>query len=433
MRKLITGLICMFSIGAIGQITTKKYEITVSNQSAYDKTNEPIVLRLNKEGQAFKYASATICVWDEDTQTEVEVPSQLDDLNGDGMPEELVFLIDVPSREERSVTIELSPVEKPGRYPAQVFAEMLLSDKKKGHKPIQSLTVPGGVNVYDNLHHHGPAFESKLVAYRIYFDDRQTVDIYGKRKQQLEIEETQFYPTPEHLAAGYGDDILWAGTTCALGTFRGYTDEKPSYIQPVKSRTESILAYGPLRTVVEIHDEDWQYNNQTLDLTLRYILYGGHRDTEVAVQICSDEPINSTFCTGLIKLDNCKTYSDHKGTAAVWGDNWPAGKKDTIGRKKEVLGMAVRIPQRNVVGEPDNEENVMYLLGDKARQLTNELAFSYHIAFASDKEEQSSIHNAEEWFDWVKQWDKKKNESLNVVLPAEALEIFYNETNNQVQ
>lgn len=421
MRRLFTGIACMLCFGAIAQITTKEFQLTISNPSSYDVKNEPVVLRINPDEQQSRYTSATVCVWDEDTQTDVEIPSQLDDLNNDGMAEELVFLIDVPRREERSVTVELSQAKKPMRYPAQVYAEMLLSDKKKGHKPIRSLTVPGDVNVYDNLHHHGPAFESELVAFRVYFDERQTVDIYGKRKQQLEIEQTQFYPTPEHLANGFGDDILWAGTTCALGTFRGYTDNKPSYIQPVDSRTESILAYGPLRTVVEIHDEDWQYNNQTLDLTLRYILYGGHRDAEVAVKICSDEPINSTFCTGLIKLDNCQTYSDHKGTAAVWGDNWPAGRKDTVGRKKEVLGMAVKIPQRNVVGEPENEENMIYLLGEKARILTKELAFSYHIAFASDKEEESTIHSANEWFEWVKQWNKQK--LLTISLPEKALEI----------
>ena len=91
---------------------------------------------------------------------------------------------------------------------AQVYAEMLLSDKSAGHKPIQSLSVPGGVDVYNNQHHHGPAFENELVAYRIYFDHRQTIDIYGKRRKGLELAHTQFYPTPEDIADGYGDDIL---------------------------------------------------------------------------------------------------------------------------------------------------------------------------------------------------------------------------------
>ena len=188
MKTLFTGIACMLSFSAIAQITTKEFELTINNTSTYDIKNEPVVLLINPEEQLNRYASATVCVWDEDTQTDIEIPSQLDDLNNDGIAEELVFLIDVPRREERSVTVELSQAKKNMRYPSQVYAEMLLSDKKKGHKPIQSLTVPGDVNVYDNLHHHGPAFESDLVAFRVYFDERQTVDIYGKRKKQLEID-----------------------------------------------------------------------------------------------------------------------------------------------------------------------------------------------------------------------------------------------------
>ena len=414
MRTTITSLASLLCLSIMGQSASEQLTYTISNPSKLDKSNEPVVLTLSPAQQAANYLSATVCVWDEDTQTEVEIPSQLDDLDGDGTNEEVVFLLDIPGREERTVTVDLSQAAKPGRYPAQVYAEMLLSDKSKGHKPIQSLTVPGHVNVYNNLHHHGPAFESALVAYRIYFDERQTVDIYGKRKQQLEIGQTQFYPTPEHLANGYGDDILWAGTTCALGTFRGYTDNKPSYIQPVRSRTESILAYGPLRTVVEIHDEDWQYGDNKLDLTLRYTLYGGHRDVQVDVSIKGEKPISEPFCTGLIKVDNCQTYTDHTGTAAVWGDNWPAGKKDTLNRKKEVLGMAVSIPQRHVVGEPHDAENMLYLLGDKARTLSKELSFTYHIAFASDKEEQCRLHSADSWFEWVKQWEQQLKSLLEI-------------------
>ena len=173
MRRLTTTLSLLLCLSAMGQRATEQFSITVVNSSSSDKVNEPVVIALNPTQQQAAYLSATTCVWDEDTQTDVEIPSQLDDLNGDGMADELCFLLDIPGREERKITIELSQTDKRNRYPAQVFAEMLLSDKKSGHKPIQSLTVPGNVNVYNNLHHHGPAFESELVAYRPYFDERQ--------------------------------------------------------------------------------------------------------------------------------------------------------------------------------------------------------------------------------------------------------------------
>ena len=125
---------------------------------------------------------------------------------------------------------------------AQVYAEMLLAGKERAErKEIQSLTVPGHVDVYNQLHHHGPAFESELVGYRVYFDHRQTVDIYGKRHKGLELNHTQFYPTDEDIRHGYGDDVLWAGTTVSVGSLRGFIDGMPTFIEPVERRTESIL------------------------------------------------------------------------------------------------------------------------------------------------------------------------------------------------
>ena len=73
---------------------------------------------------------------------------------------------------------------------------MMLTNKKikssnKQDLYISSLTVDNGTNPYWMLHHHGPAFEYEMVAYRIYFDERQTVDIYGKyRKAACSLQNT---------------------------------------------------------------------------------------------------------------------------------------------------------------------------------------------------------------------------------------------------
>ena len=63
-------------------------------------------------------------------------------------------------------------------------------------------------DTYHQLHHHGVAVENELMAYRIYFDKKQTIDPYCKRKPQLELAESHWYPNDSLLAAGYGDDIL---------------------------------------------------------------------------------------------------------------------------------------------------------------------------------------------------------------------------------
>ena len=383
-------------------VQEKELTLTVSNSWEETKQNEPIVLNLEEVNPGFNVQSVVV------KEGATEIPSQLDDLNGDGKNDEVAFLLDMPAKSKRSITVSLSAEKSDKTYPAQVYAQMMLSDKKKKYPKIQSLTVPGESDVYNCLHHHGPAFESELVAYRIYFDKRQTVDIYGKSRKGFELAETLFYPTDEHKAQGYGDDVLWVGSTCGAGTLKGWEDDKPVHIIPAL-RTECIRAYGPLRTVVDIIDTDWDYQGKTITMTTRYILYGGHRDARVEVSFA--EPLeDETFCTGVINVKNSEHFSDHNGLIGCWGTDWPAGANDTIGRKLETVGLAVCIPNKNVKEEQPVTENLLYTVGAQGEQ-----GFTYHISFASLRET-FGFKNAEEWFAYMKQWKLELEHPCEVII-----------------
>jgi len=64
-----------------------------------------------------------------------EISSQLDDLDGDGTPDELTFLIDVKAGKKQ--TVKIKPVKKHKSFPKEVFAEMYLKSKtpKEGFTP----------------------------------------------------------------------------------------------------------------------------------------------------------------------------------------------------------------------------------------------------------------------------------------------------------
>lgn len=404
MRKIQLFAAAILAMSTASALTAqeKVLTMTVNNTWKEAKQNEPIVLNLDELNLGFTVQSVLV------KEGATEIPSQLDDLNGDGHADEAAFLLDMPAKGKRQVTVTLSAEKSDRSYPAQVYAQMMLSDKKKTYPKIQSLTVPGESDVYNSLHHHGPAFESELVAYRIYFDKRQTVDTYGKSRKGLEIAETLFYPTDEHKAKGYGDDVLWVGSTCGGGTLKGWENGKPAHIIPAL-RTECIRAYGPLRTVVDVIDTDWNYQGNTITMTTRYILYGGHRD--VRVEVSFKEPLeNETFCAGVINVKDSKYYSDHKGLIGCWGTDWPAGANDTIGRKLETVGLAVCIPQKNVKEEQPVTDNLTYTVGTKG-----EKGFTYHLSFASLRET-FGFKSAEEWFDYMKQWKKELEHPCEVTI-----------------
>lgn len=385
-------LMCTLSATAEAQVSEKSFTVEVSNTWNKDKADEPVVVKLSEINPQFRVRSAVVMNGKE------EIASQLDDLDGDRRPDELAFLIDLPAKSKKTLTVTLSSAKSDKTYPARVYAEMLVSDKRGKHVPVHSVTIPGTSNIYNQMHHHGPAFESELVGYRLYFDKKQTVDIYGKFNKGFEIKESQFYPTDEQLARGFGDDVLRVSGSCGVGALKGWDGKKATHIEPVETLTERIIAYGPVRTIAEIEVTDWQYQGAELTMTNRYTLYGGHRD--VFVETFFAEPLkDEIFCTGVQDIKGSVSYSDHKGLIGCWGTDWPVN--DTVKYAKETVGLAAYIPQKYVKAEVKDKPNYLYTIGAKGSKY-----FTHHITFTSMKET-FGYKTPEAWFAYIRQWKEE--------------------------
>ena len=381
--------------------------ITVSVKNPLDITRAdvPIIINLAPYGTV---CSALV------TQNGQEIPCQLDDLDKDDTFDELCFLVNLDKKEKKKYAVTFFDEGEPRSYPARVYAEMVLSNtkdkklkKNQQNNYIESLTARGdAAYTYNVQHHHGVDFESELNGIRIYFDARQTLDLYGKYKKQLELQETQFYTDADQKARGYGDDVLWVGQTFGLGAFRGWDGQKPTLIEPVATRTQRIISYGPLRTIVEVIDKGWQLpqtsniklQTSKVNMTLRYIQYAGHRDTDVEVFFNKDVSDNR-FSTGIINVKGSEEFSDKKGLRACWGTDYPS--TDTLNWKRETVGLAVLVPQQYVVSEePSNKDNYTYVLKVNGKQM------SYKVNYCSNNES-FGYHSAKEWFNYLKAWRKE--------------------------
>ncbi len=404
MKKNIFILLCLlYGLPlSIRAQQTVQLTVEVGNQWKADKTDAPVVIRLNEVNPGFRVRSAVVMNGNE------EIASQLDDLDGDLKADELAFVVNVPAKSKKVLAVTLSSEKTDKTYPARVFAEMLVRDaKKQKHAPAQSITVPGTTNFYNMVQHHGPAFESELVGYRIYFNQKQTVDPYGKFNKGLEIEESQFYPTKEQLERGFGDDVLMVGNSCGIGALKGWNGTKATHIEPVAFRTERILAYGPIRTVTDVEVKGWEYQGKELNMTNRYILYAGHRD--LLVETFFDEPLtDEVFCTGVQNIMGNETlsHSDHKGLIGSWGRHWPV--TDTVKYAKETIGIATYIPQKYVRKEVKDKDNFLYTVSAPGSQY-----FHYYTMFTSRKET-FGYPTPETWFAYMQEWKEELEHPVTV-------------------
>lgn len=390
-------------LSASAQGQEKEIEVIVENPWNAEKIDEPVVIDLSSLGAGFTVKSATVF---DGTN---EIPSQLDDMNGDTRADELAFVINLPASGKKTLNVILSSLKSDKTYPARVYAEMLFrTSKKNKYAKGYAIYADGASDTYNVQHHHGAAFESELVAYRIYFNEKQTTDLYGKFHKGLELEESQFYPTGEQLKRGFGDDVIKVNSSCGAGTLRGWDGTQSTLIKPVAVRGQRILASGPVRTIVDAEVKGWQYQNKELNMINRYTLYAGHRDAQVDVLF--DAPLDKeVFCTGVQNITgHADMFSDHNGLVASWGTDWPVN--DTVKYKKETVGLATYIPKKYVVKETSDKENFLYTISAPGKS-----SFRYYTSFTSCKET-FGYPDKEKWFAYIQEWKKALEQPVKITV-----------------
>ncbi|MDR3328982.1 MAG: DUF4861 domain-containing protein [Prevotellaceae bacterium] len=400
MKKQLLSLAAIAALAG-GHAAAAELTLTVTNPLGEARTGEPVAIAA---ARIPRYNGGALAVYEGATR----LCAQLDDFDGDGKADELSFLLDMKGGEVKQLRLVLGDTSAPPCPAGRVHAQLFLKDAS-GVTPTASVSSPTG-NLYNSLHHHGPAWETELVAYRAYFDQKQTIDVYGKRHRQLELDASRWYPTDEQLERGFGDDVLLVQGSVGVGTLKGWDGAKALHIAPVGNREARIVAAGPLRTVVDMRVERWMYAGDSLNLTCRHITYAGHRDVEVRVLCGKPLPAGVRLCTGVQKMKQASEFfSDREGMACMWGTGFPVN--DTVKYGLQTVGLAVLAPADCYLRDTIDRVNHLLLLRPEGRS-----EFSYHFWAASEKEEWWQMKDAKAFFGYSTQQKRLLRNPLRVEL-----------------
>jgi hypothetical protein len=334
--------------------------------------------------------SGNVSVWD----GAVEIPYQRDDLDGDGRWDELVFLTDLGPGEQKTFSLRSDSSGKPAEDPNGMNVQMFFNNPDKTITPTLEASSTAD-NMYDRMYHHGPAWESDKIGYRIYFDKKQTIDVYGKRRYRPELADTKWYPTPQQLADGYGDDILLVGNSVGVGTVKGWDGRAATHIDTMSRRTARIVIAGNLRTVVDMTVTGWQYGGRTIDMTARYIHYARHRD--MIARVIVDPKAAATdllFSTGVQKVRRSETYREEDGLIALWGTEYP--QPDSVKYSLETFGLGVIVAPENIERFATDPLNHLFVIKNNRQPM-----IEYRVTAASLKEE-DGYKSAPEFFAYMR-------------------------------
>ena len=407
-------------------------KVQVTNSSSTDRKDVPVVVDLKnvlgKKTAGIVSAMVTTPSLIGRAGGE-SVPSQLDDLDGDLIYDELAFVADIPAGSTQTFQVVLSTLNaQPSTFAPRTAAFMKVWDRKYRYPYINSIEYQGRnepLATYDAIYGHGAQWESELVGFRVYMDHRQSIDIYGKPTPQLVLDKTNFYSTREDIANGLGCDILFAGPSVGAGSFRGFIDGQPTYVDSVEARGQRVIASGPVRAIVEVWDKNWWYNNKTLQMRQRYTIYAGHRDVQVDIQLAGPAVDDERFCTGVQKLemDNEGYFpqalpsltggvgggSAGGGSSLVgsWGRNIPdKAAEDLI----EGVGLGVCAPSAYLTTTKEDAYNYLTILHPVNGHIT------YHLAICALME-QDGFKDAKSWFRWLQQWQAELSQPCIIRIP----------------
>ena len=267
-------------------------------------------------------------------------------------------------------------------------------------------------DIYHSLHHHGVAVESELMAYRIYFDRKQTIDPYCKRKPQLELAQSYWYPNDSLLALGYGDDILRVSGTVGVGSVKYWNGKKHVHIEPVAERSQRIVSQSRTSATIEVSVRGWNPRTPSdpsipsplVDLITRYTMKAGHRDMRCDV-LLSDTV--SGLCTGVqtipakgpnLQSSISNIQLENGILLASWGTDWPVN--DSAKYAKETVGLAVFIPQAYAGEIVQDKRNLLCLLKGTTPHF-------YLTCVGATKENHPVAETAEEWLVYLRKWAKR--------------------------
>ncbi len=322
-----------------------EHRLTVKNPSDFDRVDEPVVLSRseieNKIGPIAPGLSPLLVTKSGDT-----LPTQSDDLTGDGLWDEIFSLISIKARGTEKFKIVLVEESALPSFPVRTnirMARILPNGVYEEVASARRLTAEDGLaaNIF---HLEGPAWENDEVGFRNYFDVRNGMDIYGKVRNDMVLDRAGINED-YHFMQKWGMDILRVGTSLGAGSLAIQKNGTLFRVAPESQGVYELIAEGPLRSMLRLKYNYWQVDNDTISLVHDISIRGGAWFYESRVTLSGPVTL-PTLISGIstMSLDDQGEVMTSEGKIQI---------VSTFGKQsynKEYLGLAIMLPATAYAG-----------------------------------------------------------------------------------
>ncbi|MBC8112601.1 MAG: DUF4861 domain-containing protein [Verrucomicrobia bacterium] len=335
--------------------------LLLHNSSSLSRIDEPIVLSRERVEKYMGTILTGKIPLVKKLSGEV-LPAQTDDLNGDGIWDEFVFLASFQANEKyRVVVIWTDTAQLPvfakrtqarlARLNAQAFVPLTQETMPENHKPtdFSTLTMP----LYQT---EGPIWENDKVGFRLYFDPRNGKDIFGKTTFEMVLQDVGLPGGNYHKKNDWGMDILKVGNSLGAGALAlvfkdSIGQEKLIRLGgKVKQTSCTVISNGPIRSILRLTYRGWQTNtNELYDVTEEIRITAGQFAYESFVTL-SGFTGDRQMAAGIVNLHSQKYLSFNNKKYAYLATH------DHQTENQDKLGMAIMVPAAYCAGFGETPE-----------------------------------------------------------------------------
>jgi hypothetical protein len=266
MTLLVTAIIFQ---GCSGE---KEMIISLENPVHKMLVEEPVVIkRSDLEKKWGRIADGKVPVMMDATGT--WFVSQVDDTNGDGKWDELVFLYTLPPLRKTTVQVILMDQADAPEFENRTNIRMA---RIEGGQYIEmnearrlSLSEGQAGGVY---HLEGPGWENDVVGFRNYLDARNGMDIFGKVVSEMVLDRAGINED-YHLMQDWGHDILRVGTSLGAGALAVVSSDVLHRAAPEADGNFEIISEGPIRSTLRLTYNNWNVDGKNLQMIQDISIY----------------------------------------------------------------------------------------------------------------------------------------------------------------
>lgn len=219
-----------------------------------------------------------------------------------------------------------------------------------------------------DIRYEGPGWESNRIAYRLYLDWRNAIDIFGKKTPEMILPRVgQDNFDSYHKMSDWGADILQAGKAIGIGSIDRYLNNEKLHFREVDS-TIATVVNKTTESGVKVNYYGWKTASDKIDFISELTIKPDQLYTQHTIKASKEI---KGICTGIAKQKNTELLKKESKNKK-WAYIATYGEQSLVPDK---LGMAIFYQTGTIensvetdldyllVFKPTTKATTFYLLG----------------------------------------------------------------------